>query len=102
MKLIIDAWLERCSPYLKIVDADTRNTIARFEGAEVNQLFADGVLTPGELTMTDFPAQHEMVRELLLMACRRRIRDRACGPSCPAFSRLCPVSTRPLKHQSGR
>jgi hypothetical protein len=99
MKLIIDAWLERRSPHLKIVDADTQDTIAYFEEAEVGRLFADGMLTLGELTMIDHPVQHDIVRELLLVACRRRIRDKACGPSCPAFSRrLCPRFTRPLKH----
>jgi hypothetical protein len=93
MKLILDAWLERCAPRLKIVDADTRDTVAHFEGAEVGQLFTDGVLTLEELTLTDASAQHDTVRELLLMACRRGIRNRVCGPSCPGFSRHCPSFT---------
>ena len=60
MKLIIDAWLERPVPYLKIVDCETGITLARFEGAELQRLHTEGVVSTQVLT-TDFDGQVALV-----------------------------------------
>lgn len=89
MRLIIDAWLERRTPYLQIMDSETREAIARFEGTELQQLFAEGVVSAEELNMDDGPSRRALLQELLLAACCCRVRRLCECRSCCA-SALCP------------
>ncbi|MEJ2612879.1 MAG: hypothetical protein P8179_23165 [Candidatus Thiodiazotropha sp.] len=89
MQLIIDAWLERPTPYLQIVDSETRRPVARFEGVELQQLLADGVVSTEDLAIHDVACQKTLMQELLIAACCGQIRnERECQTCCA--SEVCP------------
>lgn len=51
MKYLLDAWLERFDPVVRLLDAGGGNVLAEWRGDAVRRLIADGVLElaePGE------------------------------------------------------
>lgn len=44
MQFMVDAWLERREPVVKLVETGSRLTLAEWHGDKVRQLFDDGLL----------------------------------------------------------
>lgn len=50
MKYLVDAWLERCDPIIRLLDGVSGRTVAEWRGDEVRRLFAEGSLEMAGLT----------------------------------------------------
>lgn len=44
MTILIDAWLERCEPTLRVWDCDRREVLVEWRGASVRNLLEQGLL----------------------------------------------------------
>ncbi|MDD3609832.1 MAG: hypothetical protein PHI49_08770 [Halothiobacillaceae bacterium] len=76
--MIIDAWLERVPPRVRILDPESGREVAVFEGESLRELYEEGWLS-----VLCGPAgwagdQHELVRQLMLRACARACRGGHC------------------------
>ncbi|MBS4095265.1 MAG: hypothetical protein KGZ83_00330 [Sulfuricella sp.] len=49
MKYLVDAWLERFDPIIRLFDAVTGKTLAEWRGADVQRLISDGTLEIADL-----------------------------------------------------
>jgi len=65
MQYLINAWLEKGNPALKIIDPQRQKVIKEFQGQELEELIEHGDIVPDEL-QTNNPSQlKSMVDELL-------------------------------------
>lgn len=68
MTYLIDAWLDRPNPHLRVLDRTTGSVCVHLEGAELDELREQGELDPAVLT-SDRPGEHkELVRTLFLFS----------------------------------
>lgn len=65
----LDAWLERSTPLLRILDSNTGIPIACFSGDEVYRLMEQGELTAEEVLSTDREERKVLAGRLFTLAC---------------------------------
>lgn len=74
MTYLIDAWLDHPHPHLRVLDRATGSVCVRFEGAELEELRAQGELDPGVLTCDKPGELKELVRTLFLFSYAKALR----------------------------
>ncbi|WP_462381182.1 PA4570 family protein [Pseudomonas sp. Marseille-QA0892] len=74
MTYLIDAWLERPHPYLRILHRDTGKVCAQLEGDALNELQEMGDLDLSGLSSSEPPILKELVRDLFLFCYARALR----------------------------
>ncbi|HHO81912.1 MAG TPA: hypothetical protein ENN01_01530 [Halothiobacillus sp.] len=72
--------LEQETPVLAVIDPGTGHIAARFEGRELQALIECGELPLWELFDTSAKREHQLIRRLVLLACRANCRARAGQP----------------------
>ncbi|HAF93251.1 PA4570 family protein [Stutzerimonas balearica] len=75
MTYLIDAWLDRPEPYVRILDRATGAVCAQLEGEALEELCAQGDLTIQELSTTEPCALKEQVRNLFLFCYARALKS---------------------------
>lgn len=65
----LDAWLERSTPVLRILDGSSGIPIAQFRGEEVHRLMERGELVTEDLLSTDREACKSLAGRLFSIAC---------------------------------
>jgi hypothetical protein len=68
MSYIIDAWLERPDPYLRITHRHTGIRVIEWRNEKVATLLEQGVICPQDLQQSQCCSK-ELVQELFLLAC---------------------------------
>ncbi len=68
MSYLIDAWLERPDPYLRVTHRHTGVSVIEWRDQRVRALLERGVICPSELQQCSCCSK-EMVQELFLLAC---------------------------------
>jgi len=72
--------LEQETPVLAVIDSCSGHIAARFEGRELQALIECGELPLRELFDTSAKIEHQLIRRLVLLACRANCRARAGQP----------------------
>jgi len=72
--------LEQETPALAVIDPCSGYVAARFEGRELQALIECGELPLWELFDTSAKMEHQLIRRLVLLACRANCRARAGQP----------------------
>jgi hypothetical protein len=74
MTYLIDAWLDRPQPYLRILDRETGQVCAVLKEEALDELRDQGDLDVGSLSSSEPGIQKEMVRSLFLFCYARALR----------------------------
>ncbi|WP_217477657.1 hypothetical protein [Stutzerimonas stutzeri] len=74
MTYLIDAWLDRPQPYLRILDRHTGAVCISLEGAALDELRDQGDLDLQELSTSEPCVLKELVRNLFLYSYARALR----------------------------
>ncbi|PHX40493.1 hypothetical protein AO263_00445 [Pseudomonas sp. NZIPFR-PS5] len=74
MTYLIDAWLDRPQPYLRILDRETGQVCAVLEEEALDELRDQGGLDVSSLSSSEPGVQKEMVRSLFLFCYARALR----------------------------
>ncbi|UCL88046.1 hypothetical protein [Pseudomonas sp. HS-18] len=74
MTYMIDAWLDRPHPYLRILHRDTREVCAVLEEEALDELREQGGLELSELSTSEPLVLKELVRNLFLFCYARALR----------------------------
>lgn len=74
MTYLIDAWLDRPQPYLRILDRETGQVCAVLEEEALDELRDQGDLDVSSLSSSEPGIQKEMVRNLFLFCYARALR----------------------------
>ena len=74
MTYLIDAWLDRPQPYLRILDRETGQVCAVLEEEALDELRDQGDLDVSNLSSSEPGIQKEMVRSLFLFCYARALR----------------------------
>ncbi|UZJ59938.1 hypothetical protein OKW98_26020 [Pseudomonas sp. KU26590] len=74
MTYLIDAWLDRPQPYLRILDRETGQVCAVLEEEALDELRDQGDLDVSSLSSSEPGVQKEMVRSLFLFCYARALR----------------------------
>lgn len=74
MAYLIDAWLDRPQPYLRILDRETGQVCAVLEEEALDELRDQGDLDVSSLSSSEPGIQKEMVRSLFLFCYARALR----------------------------
>lgn len=74
MTYLIDAWLDRPEPYLRILDRDTGAVCATLGTEDVTQLMEQGTLDLQMLNSTEPGMLKELIRNLFLAAYAKSLR----------------------------
>lgn len=74
MTYLIDAWLDRPQPYLRIVDRNTGAVCVSLEGDALDELRDQGDLDLQELSTSEPCVLKEQVRNLFLFSYARALR----------------------------
>jgi hypothetical protein len=74
MTYLIDAWLDRPQPYLRILDRETGKVCAVLEEEALVELRDQGDLDVSSLSSSEPCVQKEMVRSLFLFCYARALR----------------------------
>jgi hypothetical protein len=74
MTYLIDAWLDRPQPYLRILDRETGQVCAVLEEDALDELRDQGDLDVSSLSSSEPGIQKEMVRSLFLFCYARALR----------------------------
>ena len=74
MTYLIEAWLERPHPYLRILHRETGKVCAELEGDALEELRELGELDLPGLSSAEPPVLKEMVRDLFLFCYARALR----------------------------
>ncbi|TLX53774.1 hypothetical protein DN824_17380 [Stutzerimonas nosocomialis] len=74
MTYLIDAWLDRPQPYLRILDRSTGNACVTLDGEALEELREQGDLDLHELGTTEPCILKEQVRNLFLFSYARALR----------------------------
>lgn len=68
MSYIIDAWLERPDPYIRVVHKERRIPVIEWHGKQVKEMIACGALCPFDFSSADTNRQ-ELIKELFILSC---------------------------------
>lgn len=68
MTYLIDAWLERPDPYIRVIHKTRKIPVLEWHGKQVNEMLCNGVISPDDLTSTTTNTQ-ELVKELFILSC---------------------------------
>ncbi|MBO3276777.1 hypothetical protein D3C76_532370 [compost metagenome] len=74
MTYMIDAWLDRPHPYVRILNRDTGEVCALLEDDALDELREQGGLDPAELSTNEPGVVKELVRNLFLFCYARALR----------------------------
>jgi len=74
MTYLIDAWLDRPQPYLRILNRETGEVCALVENEALDELREQGELDLQGLASTEPTVQKELVRSLFLFCYARALR----------------------------
>lgn len=74
MTYLIDAWLDRPHPYLRILHRETGEICATLEEQDLNELLNQGDLDIYELLSTEPLVLKELVRDLFLFCYAKALR----------------------------
>ena len=74
MTYLIDAWLDRPQPYLRILNRETGEVCALLENEALDELREQGELDMQGLASTEPTVQKELVRNLFLFCYARALR----------------------------
>jgi hypothetical protein len=74
MTYLIDAWLDRPQPYLRILNRETGEVCALLENEALDELREQGELDLQGLASTEPTVQKELVRNLFLFCYARALR----------------------------
>lgn len=74
MRYLIDAWLDRPNPYLRILDRETGDVCATLDEAALDELREQGDLPFAALTSSEPAMLKEQVRDLFLFCYARALR----------------------------
>lgn len=77
MTYLIDAWLDRPQPYLRILNRETGEVCAHLEQSDLEELREQGELDIQYLACNDAPTQKELVRTLFLFCYARALQPHA-------------------------
>lgn len=93
MTYLIDAWLDRPQPYLRILNRETGEVCALLEKEALEELREQGELDMLNLASTEPPVLKELVRSLFLFCYARALRphaeqDEMSSSARPAIWRL--------------
>lgn len=80
MTYLIDAWLDRPQPYLRILNRETGEVCALFEQDALEELREQGELDLHNLASTEPPVLKELVRTLFLFCYARALRPMEAPP----------------------
>ncbi|WP_286237335.1 PA4570 family protein [Neptuniibacter halophilus] len=69
MTYLIDAWLERQNPYLRIIHRPTGVPVVNWQGETLHKKLQNGAICVEDLAQ---PPSQELVRELFLLDCLER------------------------------
>ena len=66
MSFLIDAWLERDNPYLKVVHKQTGKAVLNWQGEMLTKQLASG-----SISVSDFASEpsHDLIKELFILDC---------------------------------
>lgn len=68
MSYMIDAWLERPDPYIRVVHKERRISVLQWRGRQVREMIDNGMIC-----VLDFAEQNtneqELVKELFVLSC---------------------------------
>lgn len=79
MTYLIDAWLERSNPYLRILDRETGEVCARLEEEALLELREQGELSLADLLGNEPGKLKELVRQLFLFCHAQALRPTTVG-----------------------
>lgn len=77
MTYLIDAWLDRPQPYLRILNRETGEVCALLENEALDELREQGELDMQGLASSEPTVQKELVRNLFLFCYARALRPHA-------------------------
>lgn len=66
MSFLIDAWLERDNPYLKVVHKQTGKAVLNWQGEMLNKQLASGSICVSDLASEPSP---DLIKELFILDC---------------------------------
>jgi hypothetical protein len=64
MRLSIDAWLERNTPYIRLIESESGHEVLYLDSHQIQALFESGDITPQELEKC-FTSDEQTRRELV-------------------------------------
>ncbi len=68
MTYMIDAWLERPDPYIRVIHKERKIPVLEWSGTEVKELIACGAVCPFDFRSTQVNEQ-ELIKELFVLSC---------------------------------
>ncbi|QEQ97428.1 hypothetical protein [Neptunomonas concharum] len=68
MTYMIDAWLERSDPYIRVIHKERKIPVLEWKGQQVNEMIASGALCPFDFSTSNINTQ-ELVKELFILSC---------------------------------
>lgn len=74
MTFMIDAWLDRPQPYLRILDRDSGRVCAQLEAPAIHELQEQGDLDLASLTSNEPQSLKELLRTLFLYCYAQALR----------------------------
>ena len=86
MTYVIDAWLERRDPRLRVMETDTGRVVVEWKGDEVGRLVAREGLSPCDFFGAGEAAHQEMAQHLLACGGGRRIVRADASPEIQVLS----------------
>lgn len=68
MTYMIDAWLERPDPYIRVVHRERKIPVIQWQGERVKEMIATGILCPFDFS-DERVNQQELIKELFVLSC---------------------------------
>ena len=75
MTIYIDAWLECDRPRVMVKEKRTERVIASFDGEEINNMLDNGDACVDDFFCSDVASQLELVKALLLIQCKKSVKQ---------------------------
>jgi hypothetical protein len=68
MIYMIDAWLERPDPYIRVIHKERKIPVLEWSSGQVKEMIAQGTLCPFDFIDTHTNEQ-ELIKELFILSC---------------------------------